>query len=97
MVKFQWHTQQTYATAVGFFGTHYSTSTAVYGTNGASTSNCTTLPPAAGAGNGVVVLNTVQSCACLRKTVTNGGSGSAWVCRRELERVEVLAEVVFNV
>ena len=24
------------------------------------------------------------------------GSGSVWVCRRELERVEVLAEVVFK-
>ena len=73
MVKCQWHTQQTYATAVGLFGTHYSTSTAVYATNGASASNFTTLPPAAGAGNGVVVLSTVQSCACLRKTVTKMG------------------------
>ena len=64
--------------------------------HGASASNCTTSPPVAGAENGVALLNTIQSCACLRKAVTNDGSGSAWVCRQELERVEVLVEVVFK-
>ena len=49
-------------------------------TNGASTSNCTSSPPVPGSGNDVALLNTVQSCACLCKTVTNDRRGSTWVC-----------------